>query len=64
MAGSDQKVDGGLFSCFANDRLKKGDILEVMPPVGKFYVDLSPAHKKKLSRHSGRQRYYTGSFYY
>lgn len=41
-----KKVDGGLFSSLANDQLKKGDILEVMPPVGKFYVDLDPAHKK------------------
>jgi len=41
-----KKVDGGLFSSFANEQLKKGDTLEVMPPVGKFYVDLSPANKK------------------
>ena len=41
-----KKVDGGLFSSLANDQLKKGDILEVMPPVGKFYVELNPAHKK------------------
>jgi len=41
-----KKVEGGLFSSLANDQLKKGDILEVMPPVGKFYVELNPAHKK------------------
>ncbi|HEY6503229.1 MAG TPA: 1,2-phenylacetyl-CoA epoxidase subunit PaaE [Chitinophagaceae bacterium] len=41
-----KKVEGGLFSSFANDRLKKGDTLEVMPPVGKFYVELDPANKK------------------
>jgi ring-1,2-phenylacetyl-CoA epoxidase subunit PaaE len=41
-----KKVDGGLFSSFANEQLKKGDTLEVMPPVGKFYVDLSPANRK------------------
>lgn len=41
-----KKVDGGLFSSFANEQLKKGDFLEVMPPVGKFYVELDPAHKK------------------
>jgi ring-1,2-phenylacetyl-CoA epoxidase subunit PaaE len=35
-----------LFSSFANDNLKPGDILEVMEPVGKFYVELSPANKK------------------
>ena len=41
-----KKVEGGLFSSFANDLLKKGDVLEVMPPVGKFYVELNPVHKK------------------
>lgn len=41
-----KKVDGGLFSTFANEQLKKGDTLEVMPPVGSFYTELSPAHKK------------------
>jgi ring-1,2-phenylacetyl-CoA epoxidase subunit PaaE len=41
-----KKAEGGLFSSLANDRMKKGDILEVMPPVGKFYVELNPAHKK------------------
>jgi ring-1,2-phenylacetyl-CoA epoxidase subunit PaaE len=41
-----KKVDGGLFSSFANDVLKKGDGLEVMEPVGKFYTELSPANKK------------------
>src|SRR5437868_7475040 len=41
-----KKVDGGLFSSLANEQLKKGDTLEVMPPVGKFYVELNAAHKK------------------
>lgn len=41
-----KKVDGGLFSTLANEQLKKGDTLEVMPPVGKFYVELNPANKK------------------
>ena len=31
-----KKVDGGLFSQFANDQLKAGDTLEVLPPTGKF----------------------------
>jgi ring-1,2-phenylacetyl-CoA epoxidase subunit PaaE len=42
-----KKVEGGLFSSLANDQLKIGDALEVMPPVGKFYVELDPANKKK-----------------
>ncbi len=41
-----KKVEGGLFSSFANRDLKKGDVLEVMQPVGKFYVELNPANKK------------------
>ncbi|HMG66469.1 MAG TPA: 1,2-phenylacetyl-CoA epoxidase subunit PaaE [Chitinophagaceae bacterium] len=41
-----KKQEGGLFSGFAHDQLKKGDVLEVMQPVGKFYTDLDPANKK------------------
>lgn len=41
-----KKVEGGLFSGFANEQLKKGDILDVMQPVGKFYTKLNPAQKK------------------
>ncbi len=41
-----KKVQGGIFSSFANHDLRKGDTLEVMPPVGKFYTPLDPAHQK------------------
>ncbi|MBL7731076.1 MAG: phenylacetate-CoA oxygenase/reductase subunit PaaK [Chitinophagaceae bacterium] len=41
-----KKVDGGLFSRFANEELKKGDLLDVMQPVGKFYTELNPAQQK------------------
>lgn len=41
-----KKCEGGLFSSFANEDLKKGDELEVMEPVGKFYTDLHPGQKK------------------
>lgn len=41
-----KQVDGGLFSSFANEQLKKNDVLEVMPPVGRFYTLLNPAHQK------------------
>ncbi|HEV8506914.1 MAG TPA: FAD-binding oxidoreductase, partial [Chitinophagaceae bacterium] len=37
-----KKQEGGLFSNFANEQLRKGDVLEVMPPVGKFYTQLDP----------------------
>jgi len=41
-----KKVEGGLFSGFANETLKKGDTLEVMQPVGSFYTELDPGQKK------------------
>ncbi len=41
-----KKVEDGLFSTFANFNLKIGDVLDVMQPVGKFYVELNPANKK------------------
>jgi len=41
-----KKVEGGIFSSHANDQLRKGDVLEVMPPVGKFYTELHPSTKK------------------
>ena len=31
-----KKVKGGVFSSHSNDRLKKGTVIEMMPPVGKF----------------------------
>jgi ring-1,2-phenylacetyl-CoA epoxidase subunit PaaE len=41
-----KKQDNGRFSIFANEQLKAGDTLEVMEPVGKFYSELNPLHKK------------------
>lgn len=41
-----KKVEGGIFSTYANEELKAGEYLEVMPPVGRFYTELSPTHKK------------------
>src|SRR5215216_7390977 len=38
-----KKVEGGLFSTYANEELKLGDVLEVMPPTGEFYTELNPA---------------------
>lgn len=42
-----KKVEGGVFSSFANEQLKKGDTLEVMPPIGSFYTELSPSQSKR-----------------
>lgn len=35
-----KKLEGGAFSTYASDELKVGDVLEVMPPHGHFYVPL------------------------
>lgn len=35
-----KKIENGLFSTFANEVLKAGDILEVMPPEGSFAITL------------------------
>jgi ring-1,2-phenylacetyl-CoA epoxidase subunit PaaE len=37
-----KRVDGGAFSTFANDDMGLGDVLQVMPPTGRFTVDLDP----------------------
>jgi ring-1,2-phenylacetyl-CoA epoxidase subunit PaaE len=37
----------GKFSSFANKILKPGDLIEVMPPSGRFFTDLSPSNKKR-----------------
>ncbi len=36
-----KRVEGGVFSNFANDELKQGDSLDVMPPQGSFYTELN-----------------------
>jgi len=41
-----KKIKNGVFSSFANDVLKKGDLLEVMPPTGTFYTEIKPENKK------------------
>ena len=37
---------GGFFSNWANDHLKAGDVLDVMPPLGHFNVALDPANRR------------------
>lgn len=37
-----KRVPDGLFSTFANDSIKVGDVLEVMPPLGSFFQELDP----------------------
>ena len=52
-----KKVDGGVFSTFCNENLKKGDILEVAPPDGRFFpaglaID-APQHYVLIAAGSG-----------
>lgn len=41
-----KKLDGGLFSTFANEGLKEGDVLEVMPATGRFFTEINAHHQK------------------
>jgi ring-1,2-phenylacetyl-CoA epoxidase subunit PaaE len=41
-----KKTEGGLFSTWANEKLKAGENLEVLPPTGKFYTELNASQKK------------------
>ncbi|MEZ5041801.1 MAG: 1,2-phenylacetyl-CoA epoxidase subunit PaaE [Saprospiraceae bacterium] len=41
-----KKVAGGKFSTFANEKLQQGDILEVMPPNGRFFIELDGQKQK------------------
>jgi ring-1,2-phenylacetyl-CoA epoxidase subunit PaaE len=42
-----KKVESGVFSGYANEQLKAGDTLEVMPPAGKFNSPLSASQTKR-----------------
>jgi len=42
-----KKVEKGKFSNYANNCIHKGDIIEVMPPTGRFTIALHAANKKK-----------------
>ena len=41
-----KRVEGGAFSSFANDELAVGDVLEAMPPQGKFHTEIEPNQTK------------------
>ncbi len=41
-----KKVPGGTFSTFANEQLKKDDVLEVLPPTGNFYTPIIASQKR------------------
>lgn len=41
-----KKVDGGIFSTLANEKLAVGDVLEAMPPMGNFTTEIIAGNKK------------------
>jgi ring-1,2-phenylacetyl-CoA epoxidase subunit PaaE len=41
-----KRVDGGAFSTWANEELRPGEVLEAMPPMGKFHTPIEPAADK------------------
>ena len=41
-----KKVPHGVFSTYANEQLKKGDSLEVMPPNGRFFTEMDEKNEK------------------
>lgn len=41
-----KRVEGGMFSNYANDELQPGDTLEVMPPQGNFFVPLDASRAR------------------
>ena len=41
-----KRVDGGAFSNWANGNLAPGDVIEAMPPMGRFYMDIDPTTEK------------------
>jgi len=41
-----KKINGGLFSTYVNDALKKGDVIDVMTPSGIFNTEINPDKPK------------------
>lgn len=48
-----KRVEGGAFSTWANEELKVGDHLDVMPPMGRFFTELEPGKAKNYLGFAG-----------
>ncbi len=48
-----KKIDGGLFSSFVKDQLKTGDFIDVMPPNGTFFTEISSKAKNYIAFAAG-----------
>ncbi len=44
-----KKAEQGIFSTYANAVLQKGDVLDVMPPIGKFFTELDSSQVKQYT---------------
>jgi len=42
-----KRAPGGVFSTWANESLKAGQVIDVMPPMGHFGTPLDPTHRKR-----------------
>lgn len=42
-----KKVEHGVFSAYANEQLQQGDVLDAIPPMGKFFTPLDPTNRKQ-----------------
>jgi len=41
-----KRVEGGIFSTWANDELRAGEVLQAMAPMGRFFTPLDPACRR------------------
>ncbi len=48
-----KRVDGGAFSTWANEDLKVGDTIQVMPPMGGFFTELNAGNEKQYLGFAG-----------
>jgi ring-1,2-phenylacetyl-CoA epoxidase subunit PaaE len=48
-----KRVEGGAFSTWANEELRVGDRLDVMPPMGRFFTELEPEKVKSYLGFAG-----------
>ena len=44
-----KKIEGGRFSSYVNDVLQVGDVLEVLPPDGNFFVEVDAGQKRNYA---------------
>lgn len=48
-----KKIADGRFSSWANEKIAAGDVLDVMPPMGSFFVPLDPTNEKHYVAFAG-----------